>query len=67
MQPGDLIEYRLANHPQSLGLVVGPVTDRDGRAGLQASDRPAYWIAWLDGDQQTWAFEKDLTLIAKGS
>ena len=65
MQPGDLIEYKLGNHHASRGVIVRPVTDRDGRAGLMSDGRPACWVAWFGGGPQTWAFEADLTLISK--
>ena len=67
MHPGDLIEYKLGNHLASRGVIVRPVTEQHGRAWVQDIDRPAYWIAWLDGGEQTWAFGGDLTLISKAA
>ena len=67
MQHGDLIEYKLGRHEASRGVIVRPVTEKDARAWVHAIDRPAYWIAWFSGDEQTWAFEGDLTVISKVS
>ena len=67
MQHGDLVEYRLGSHEASRGLIVRPVAEKDARAQIHPIDRPAYWIAWFDGAQTTWAFERDLTLISKAS
>ena len=67
MQHGDLIEYKLGRHEASHGVIVRPVTEKDARAWTHVHDRPAYWIAWFGGDEQTWAFEGDLTLISKAS
>jgi hypothetical protein len=71
MQHGDLIEYKLGRHEAgdgpSRGVIVAPVTEEHARAWVHAYDRPAYWIAWFDGNQQTWAFERDLTLISKAN
>jgi len=67
MQHGDLIEYKLGRHEASRGVIVGPVTEKDARAWVHAIDRPAYWIAWLDGEHTTWAFERDLHLLSKAS
>ncbi len=67
MQHGDLIEYKLGRHEASHGVIVRPVTEKDARAWVHAIDRPAYWIAWLDGGEHTWAFGGDLTLISKAS
>jgi hypothetical protein len=67
MQHGDLIEYKLGSHETSRGVIVAPVTEEHARAWVHAYDRRAYWIAWFDGTEQTWAFERDLTLISKAS
>ena len=67
MQHGDLIEYRLGSHEASRGVIVGAVTEEHARAWVHAIDRPAYWIAWFDGAETTWAFGGDLTLISKAS
>ena len=68
MQHGDLIEYKLGTHEASRGLIVEPVTEKHaGIVGQYAYNRPAYWIAWFDGNQQTWAYERDLTLISKAN
>jgi len=67
MQHGDLVEYRLGSHEASRGLIVRPVAEKDARAWVHATDRPAYWIAWFDCTEQTWAFGGDLTLISKAS
>ena len=67
MQHGDLIEYKLGRHEASHGVIVRPVTEKDARAWVHAIDRPAYWIAWFDGAETTWAFGRDLTLISKAS
>ena len=67
MQHGDLIEYKLGRHEASHGVIVRTVTEKDARAWVHAYDRLAYWIAWFDGTEQTWAFERDLTLISKAS
>ena len=67
MQHGDLIEYKLGTHEASRGVIVAQVTEKHARAWVHAIDRPAYWIAWFDGLQTTWAFERDLTVISKAS
>ena len=67
MQHGDLIEYKLGRHETSRGVIVAPVTEEHARAWVHAIDRPAYWIAWFDGTEQTWAFGGDLTLISKAT
>jgi len=67
MRHGDLVEYKLGTHEASRGVIVAHVTEKHARARIHAIDRPAYWIAWFDGVQTTWAFERDLTLISKAS
>ena len=67
MQRGDLIEYQTGLARSWRGVIVGPVTEKHARVWVHAYKRPAYWIAWFDGNQQTWAFERDLTLISKAN
>jgi hypothetical protein len=67
MQHGDLIEYKLGTHEASRGVIVAPVTEEHARAWVHVHDRPAYWIAWFDGNKQTWAFGRDLHLLSKAS
>ena len=67
MQRGDLIEYQHAQAAAWRGVIVGPVTEKHARAWVHPYKRPAYWIAWFDGNQQTWAFERNLTLISKAN